>query len=40
MIEEMKMRGGSGARCKPQYSDRMMNVFNPHLSTPVEKVVV
>jgi hypothetical protein len=40
MNDEMKMKGGSGMKCKPQYLERMLNVFNPHLSTPVEKAVV
>jgi hypothetical protein len=40
MNDEIKMKGGSGTRCKPQYSERMLNVFNPHLSTPAEKAVV
>jgi hypothetical protein len=40
MNDEMRVKGGSGLRCKPQYSERMLNVFNPHLSTSVGKVVV
>jgi hypothetical protein len=37
MNDEMKMKGWSGTKCKPQYSDRMLKVFNLHLSTSVEK---
>jgi hypothetical protein len=40
MNGEMKMKGGLGTKCKAQYSERMLNVFNPHLSTPAEKAVV
>jgi hypothetical protein len=40
MNDEMEMMGGSGTKCKPQYSERMLNVFNPHLSAPDEKAVV
>ncbi len=40
MNAEMKMKGWSGTKCKPLYSERMLNVFNPHLSIPVEKAVV
>jgi hypothetical protein len=39
MNDEMEMMGGSGTKCKPQYSERMLNVFN-HLSAPDEKAVV
>ncbi len=27
MNDEMKMKGGSGTKCKPQYRERMLNVF-------------
>jgi hypothetical protein len=27
MNDEMEMKGGSGTKCKPQYSERMLNVF-------------
>jgi hypothetical protein len=40
MNDEMKMKGGIGTRCKPQYSERMLNIFNSHISTPVEKAFV
>jgi hypothetical protein len=40
MKDEKRMKGGSGTRCKLQYSERMLNVFNPHLSPPAEKAVV
>jgi hypothetical protein len=40
MNDEMKVKGGRVTKCKSQYSERMLNVFNPHLSTPVEKAVV
>jgi hypothetical protein len=40
MNDEMKMRGGRGMWCKPQYSERMLNFFNSHLSTPAENAVV
>ncbi len=36
----MNMKGGSGTWCKPQYSENMLNVFNPHLPTPAKKAVV
>ncbi len=39
MNDEMEMKGGSGRECKPQYSERMLNIFNPHLSAPDEKAV-
>jgi hypothetical protein len=39
MNDEMEMKGGSGTKCKPQYSVRMLNVFDPHLSAPDEKAV-
>ncbi len=29
MNDEMVMMGVSGMKCKPQYSERMLNVFNP-----------
>jgi hypothetical protein len=37
MNDEMAMKGGSGTKCKPQYSERMLNIFDPHLSAPDEK---
>ncbi len=37
MNDEMEMTGGSGRKCKPQYSERMLNVFDLHLSAPGEK---
>ncbi len=37
MNDEMEMKGGSETKCKPQYSERMLNVFDPHLSAPDEK---
>jgi hypothetical protein len=40
MNDEMEMKGGRGMKCKPPYSERMLNVFNPHLSAPDEKAVV
>jgi hypothetical protein len=40
MNDEMVMMGGSGTKCKFQYSERMLNIFNPHLSAPDEKAVV
>ncbi len=39
MNDEMEMKGGSGTKCKPQYSERMLNVFDPHPSAPDEKAV-
>jgi hypothetical protein len=27
MNDEMEMKGGSGTKCKPQYSERMLNVL-------------
>ncbi len=39
MNDEMGMKGGSGTKCRPQYSERMLNVFDPHLSAPDEKAV-
>ncbi len=39
MNEEMEMKGGSGTKRKPKYSERMLNVFEPHLSGPDEKAV-
>jgi hypothetical protein len=39
MNDEMKMKGGSGTKCKPQYSERMLNVFNLHLSAPDGKAM-
>jgi hypothetical protein len=39
MNDEMGMKGGSRTKCKPQYSERMLNVFDPHLSAPDEKAV-
>jgi hypothetical protein len=35
----MEMKGGSETKCKPQYSERMLNVFNLLLSAPDEKAV-
>jgi hypothetical protein len=40
MNDEVEMKGGGGTKCKPQDSERMLNVFNPHLYTPVKKAVV
>ncbi len=37
MNDEIEMKGGSETKCKPQYSERMLNVFDPHLSAPDEK---
>jgi hypothetical protein len=39
MNDEMMMKGGSGTKCKPQYSERMLNGFDPYLSAPDEKAV-
>ncbi len=36
----MEMKGGSGTKGKPQYSERMLNVLNPNLSATDEKAVV
>ncbi len=33
----MGMKGGTGTKCKPQYSERMLNVFDPNFSAPDEK---
>jgi hypothetical protein len=40
MNDEMERKGWSGTKCKPQYSERMLNVFYQHLSAPDEKAVV
>jgi hypothetical protein len=37
MNDEMAMKGGNGMKCKPQYSERMLNIFDPHFSAPDEK---
>jgi hypothetical protein len=39
MNDEMEMKGESGTKCKPQYSERMLNIFDPHLSALDEKAV-
>ncbi len=35
----MEMKGGSGMKCKPQYSERMLNVLDLHSSAPDGKAV-
>jgi hypothetical protein len=40
MNDEIKMMGRSGTKCKPQYSERMLNDFDPYLSAPDEKALV
>jgi hypothetical protein len=40
MNDEIEMKGGSGTKCKPQYSERMLNIFTPRPSAPDEKAVV
>ncbi len=36
----MEMKEGEWNEVQTPKSERMLNVFNPHLSTPIEKAVV